>query len=364
MFDWYAATIDDDPTAIVEGLASWLGAEWRSSAGLHNYSAGAEIVRNGDVVARVLYGGNEDAPPNAFASGADTPAFVEAVRALWPRHRVTRVDAAYDFKEGEPWDRLLELCEKVAHQLPDGTPRKRPIVTSTVGDWRTEGSPRGRTFYVGSQQSPVFARLYEKGKQMRGAFPDQAEKYSPGWVRLELEVKPQKQAKWDYATLSPEEVWGAAKWARQLHGDVFGGELVAAPVTFVRPADDARAWTYLLKQYGPLLLRRFDLARAGDPDASLEALWAGIGLDLGRALMGGDAAGGERFDEASVADVLASYERRRGTPADAPWEGERIGPDTSPSVRFNVHERARIVADAERARRESDAAYRQGPDDL
>lgn len=363
-FDWYAATIDDDPTTIAEALASWLGGSWRTTRGMRNYSAGAEIVRDGDVIARMLYGGNGDAPPNAWASGADTPPFVEAVRALWPRHRVTRVDSAYDFKVGEPWAKLLGLCEHVARHLPDGTERKRPLALDTRGDWRTEGSPKGRTLYVGSMQSPVFARLYEKGKQMRGAFPDQADKYSAGWVRLELQVEPQKAAKWEYATLSPEEVWGAAKWARQLHGDVFGSELAASPVTYVRPADDARAWMYLLKQYGPLLRRRFDLAREKTPDATLEALWAGIGLDLGRALLGGAGDDGERFDEANVADVLAGYERREQTPDDAVWEGERIGPDTSPGVRFNVHERARIVVDAERARAASDALYRQGPDDL
>ena len=367
-FDWYTATIDEDPTVVVEGLASWLDGGWRSAPGLNGYSAGAEIVRNGDVIARVSYGGNNGAAPSAWASGADTAAFVECVRSLWPRHKVTRVDAAYDFKGHEPWPLLLEMCQNVAKFLPSGEERKRHLSLDTLGDWLVEGSPKGRTLYLGSRQSSVFARLYEKGKQMRGAFPDQADKFYPGWVRLELEVKPQKRAGYDFATLSPAEVWGAAAWARQLHADVFGSELEAAPVTFVRPSDDARAWTYLLKQYGPMLRRRIDVAQAAEPDADPAKLWAALGLELGAALGAGDP---ERVSEVAAqpdaAAIRDRVERRRRlaeTDGPAPFDGERIGPDTRPDVRFNVHERARIASDVERARVEADAAYRWGPEDL
>src|SRR5690606_24476732 len=185
---------------------------------------------------------------------------------------------AYDFKNGEPWERLIDMGRDVAKRLPDGTERKRPLTLETAGDWITEGSPKGRTLYVGSRQSSAFVRIYEKGKQLRGAHPDQAEKYSPGWVRVEFEVKPQKQAGWEFATRSPIEVWGAAAWSRQLHKAMFGGDLEPAPVTYERAPDDERAWRFMLKQYGPLLRRRYDLAREAMPDAKAEALWQQIGL--------------------------------------------------------------------------------------
>src|SRR5690606_35963730 len=111
-----------------------------------------------------------------------------------------------------------------------------------------EGFPGGRTLYVGSMQSPVMARLYEKGKQMRAAFPDQAAKYPPGWVRLELQVRPQKAARYEVAALEPAAIWGTAKWARSLHARVFGGGLEAVRMENRRPADDERAWRAMVRQ--------------------------------------------------------------------------------------------------------------------
>ncbi|QEO10016.1 replication initiation factor domain-containing protein [Protaetiibacter larvae] len=293
-FDWYAASIDENPLVVIESLAGWLGADYRRSRGLHGYTAGAEIVRDGNVIARVVYGGNEEAWPHAWASGEDTPPFVAAVRALWPDHGVTRVDAAYDFKTGAPWQRLYDMCVNVADHLPNGDRRGRPLKLATIGDWlrEAEGHPDGRTLYIGSMKSPVLARLYEKGKQLRKAFPDQADKYNPGWVRLELQVRPQKQARYDVARLSPEEVWGTALWAKQLHADVFASDLSQVGMGHNRPRDDERAWSFFLRQYGKMLTRRFEtevarLERAGHVVATAEdrdLIWRQIGSDIGRAL--------------------------------------------------------------------------------
>jgi len=292
-FDWYAATIDDDPTHVVESLAGWLGATWRYAKGMHGYTAGAELHRDGNLVARVIYGGNEDAAPHAWASGEDAAPFAAAVRALWPEHRVSRVDVAYDFREGEPWDVLYTAAVDVADHLEDGTMRAKRIKLATIGDWlrADEGYPDGRTLYIGSMKSPVMARLYEKGKQMRKLLPDQADKFPPGWVRLELQVRPKKQARYDLAKLSPLAIWGTSKWARQLHARVMGQELAAVPVEQRQAADDDRAWYYLLKQYGPLLRRMVDLeeeriTRDGgylEPGAR-GVLWADLGRRLGSAL--------------------------------------------------------------------------------
>jgi hypothetical protein len=253
---------------------------------------------------------------------------------------VTRVDAAYDFKVGEPWSRLYELAVQVADHLPSGEKRERRISLTTIGDWLREdlGHPDGRTLYIGSMKSPVLARLYEKGKQMRRAFPDQADKYPSGWVRLELQVRPQKAARYAVAKLSVDELWGSSAWARQLHSAVFESELAKVVIAYQRPQDDARAWSFFLRQYGPMLRRRFDLAAAASPDLAPDELWRQIGSEIGHDLAEGEQA--EGVEEATADDVRAKVAARRSAPQDAPYEGDRIGPDDHPGQHIDVGARA------------------------
>jgi len=288
VFDWYSATIDDDPFEVIRVLEGNLHAVERRVHGRRNYPEGAQLVREGNVVATVYYGGS-NGNPNAFASGEDAIRFAEVVRHHWPspQHYVTRADVAYDFKEGKPWDELYELCVATADAA-------RPRLSlATEGDWvrAEEDFPGGRTLYVGSRKSAVFSRLYEKGKQLRAAFPDQLDKFPLDWVRLELEVKPEHDARLIVAGLDPVDVWGTSKWATSLHAAVFDSGLSPVPMQKWRQPDDARAWSYLLQQYGPLLRRKVaaELARLEDAGhvvrgADAESVWRELGSELGAAL--------------------------------------------------------------------------------
>jgi hypothetical protein len=284
VFDWYAATIPDIPDRAHAVLAARLGAELRPAKGLHGYSMGTDFTRDGDVIAKMIWGGEQS--PHAWASGSDAREFAQVVREEWPDHYVTRVDVAYDFLEGEPWAALYESCITTADYLDTGEPRERPLRVATLGDWvrADEGYPGGRTLYVGSMKSPVLARLYEKGKQMRALFPDQVDKYPEGWVRLELQVRPSGDARKELAKKSPAEFWGTARWARSLHGRVFSSQLEAVLLAEHRAPDDERAWQFMLRQYGPMLKRRVqELARDGS-QAELRAAWLAIGVELGQRL--------------------------------------------------------------------------------
>ncbi|WP_235605818.1 replication initiation factor domain-containing protein, partial [Rhodanobacter thiooxydans] len=77
------------------------------------------------------------------------------------------------------------------------------------GDW--DMPELGRTQYLGASSSAVRARLYEKGKQ-----PEFRHLSRFDLCRLEIQVRPAKDAKDAYSKLSALEVWGASKWTRQL----------------------------------------------------------------------------------------------------------------------------------------------------
>jgi hypothetical protein len=231
----------------------------------------------------MIFGGGQS--PHVWSSGADARDLARVLRVHLPDHYVTRVDVAYDFDQGSPWSELYAACVTEADYLDSGVKRARPLKLVTAGDWvrEAEGFPGGRTLYVGSMKSPVMARLYEKGKQMRALFPDQVEKFDEGWVRLELQVRPQDDARYEVAKLDPHEIWGVARWARSLHSRVFSSDLEGVRMAVHRPADDERAFRFMLRQYGPLLRRTIDLQGLEGSEARLEA-YAELGRRLGRAL--------------------------------------------------------------------------------
>tara|TARA_R110001592_G_scaffold340362_1_gene628483 strand:+ start:1443 stop:2561 length:1119 start_codon:yes stop_codon:yes gene_type:complete len=86
--------------------------------------------------------------------------------------RITRVDVAADFHEGEVT--YLDAIE--AYQSGLFTSRGRPPKSKLINDM---GSGEGCTFYVGSRLGGKLFRAYEKGKQL-------GDKTSP-WNRFEVE---------------------------------------------------------------------------------------------------------------------------------------------------------------------------------
>lgn len=266
-FDFYGSTIRDSPDSVISSLADRLGASVTTGNGLNGFDHSNELRVDREVVTRVLHGGVNPFP-YAFASGQHTDDFVPIVRGLWPdRHSVSRADAAEDFDQGDAWDLLLRECLAMAED--------RSLAIDQQGDWiRGE---TGRTFYVGSRKSPSHVRLYEKGKQMRGlaATPEEAEKISRGWVRLELQVRPVKEGKWAAATAAPEELWGYSRWTKDLAVRCLEMDVDRFDMNPWRAgSSDGRAWAFMLRQYGPLMLRMEE--RLGSWEAVSAAMWGAL----------------------------------------------------------------------------------------
>lgn len=247
-FDAYSATIQADGPSVVATLAERLEAvPTGTGKGLHGYTECIELRTDQGVACRVLVGGS-NSWPHAYVQGEPTAEFVTAVRSAFPdRHWVTRADSAEDFDAPDAWDLLLDQCLGMAQE--------RGLRIDQQGDWIT--GEYGRTFYVGSRKSPVFTRLYEKGKQQRSlaATPAAAASISPDWVRLEMQVRPEKQARYQAATATPQDLWGYSPWGKLLAERCFGLEVPRVEMHAWREGDDRRAIAWMLRQYGPHLER-------------------------------------------------------------------------------------------------------------
>jgi hypothetical protein len=270
-FDYYAATISAPPLEVVNVLLDKLGADdFKQSKGLHGYQAKFDLVdREHQVMARVL-GGGTNPNPNAWAEGDRTSKFVDVVREVWPKqHRVTRFDTCLDFDAPGAFERLLPLVMTVQQ---DHAISWRPVGFPPEGV--ELGPDTGRTVYLGSPKSPVMVRFYEKGKQLRSKGGPEVDAISRDWVRLEVQARPHKEMKIYAASKKPEDVWRFSRWSKDLAERVLEVDLPKLDTNFRTPTDDARAFFYLIQQYGPLLKRLKDK----------EGTWANVGHRIGRAI--------------------------------------------------------------------------------
>lgn len=190
--------------------------------------------------ASVMSGGRQGDRVMLEVKGERTPEVVEALRARFS-HRCTRVDACADFDAPRAFERLYRACNQVK--------KAHKIIGGKVGDWE-DFPEKGRTLYLGAKSSTTRLRLYEKGKQPEYEFLDR-----PNWARVEVQVRPAKEAKTEYASLTPLEVWGASRWSRDIAAAVLMEHVDPHPAgtTYRRTERDA-ALHWMMKQYGPHLV--------------------------------------------------------------------------------------------------------------
>lgn len=247
-FDAYVATARGVEPHQLESLLFFPGDTLKQGKGHHSFAEQFWVEDDsGTRVSSVQWGGRQGDRIMVEVKGERTPRTVEAFRQLAPDHRCTRVDSCADWDDQGAFERLLGpvLRAKKEHRLY-GEQR---------GDW--EDHPElGRTYKLGAASSPVQARLYEKGKQ-----PEYRHLGRDGWTRLEVQVRPQKDAKTEYATISASDVWGANKWTRQLAAELLLQHVDPHPPGTVRKLTDRdRALRFMVKQYGPTLAAEaFDL---------------------------------------------------------------------------------------------------------
>lgn len=286
-FDWYQATIEEDPSRALEVIAK-LGHAAEPADGIarkHRYSQGWQINHNErGTVAVVLAGGNGD-KPHAYATSDNTDAFVDLVRNEWPdRHLVTRMDAAEDFNDATAYDRLRRVALRVAkaHRL------SFPSISDQLNP------DAGRTQYIGSPSSDYRGRLYEKGLEQLAkhrewfakAYPQfnpmpvervtceaTGKSYRPeDWIRLEVQCRPDGEvARRAAAAATPQQAWGFTTWSHDLARQAFKLDLERVYYRQHKVSTDEQALRWMVKQYsGPLARLCADL---GD--------WKAVGLQLG-----------------------------------------------------------------------------------
>lgn len=242
-FDAYSATSRAAKPEIFLGMLWKPGFQVREGRGFHGFerrlSVKSEETR--EEVGAVSFGGTHDDLVMVEAKGVWTPDLVQRIRQEVPEHNCTRVDSCHDIDVPGAWDELLAVMVDVK--------ANHRIKGYKFGDW-DDFPEDGRTLMLGATSSPVRVRMYEKGKQ-----PEYRHACRENWVRVEAQVRPQKDAKQAYSRLSASEVWGAAKYTREIAARVFSLDAGVFPAGGVKKENDLeRRLHWLTEQYAPTLL--------------------------------------------------------------------------------------------------------------
>ena len=231
----------------------------------HGYHGFGERVSftdaTGTEVGSVSWGGKHDGNHGQRTmievKGEQSPRVVEALRSRFP-HRATRLDSCADFDAPGAFESLLGACMTVK--------RAHRLIGERQGDWE-DFPERGRTQYLGSRQSTTRLRLYEKGKQ-----PQYLHLARPDWVRAEIQVRPAKEAKTVFSTVSALDTWGASAWSRQLAARILLDHVDPHPAgTTWRKTSLEQRLEWICRQAGPTLIEL--LSEVGT--------WQCVGLTLG-----------------------------------------------------------------------------------
>jgi hypothetical protein len=254
-FDGYTATTTEaEPGQLVALLTeSGFADAFKQGRGFHTFAERISCLGvDGLEIGSVSYGGKIQGDRCMIeAKGDCTPKVVEALRSLYP-HRPSRLDSAIDWDRPSAFDELLGHLVKAKADFDLWGERR--------GDW--EKPEEGRTQYLGAVTSAVRARLYEWGKHPKNRWLE-----TPNKVRLELQIRPTKDARDAYAALTPLECWGASKWTRQLAAEILGTVLDPHPPGTVRKRTSGEiALRFMCRQYGARML---DLAIALDSNAAM-----------------------------------------------------------------------------------------------
>lgn len=268
-FDWYQATIPAPVDDVLEACFALGGqVQLRHTKGMQGYGTATLLEDEGGTLGRVMHGGTHVHPHAIFTSDA-AQAGAELIRARFPEHMVTRLDAREDFGDAGAFDRILPALLSAAE--------RHRVRVDTRGDHLLR--KEARTVYLGAPSSAVRNRLYDKAAELRAKFaadPVKLAAVPEHLTRMEAQVRPQHQlARQAFARIEPMAVMGCSAWLREVWQQIAGLEL--EPVQVGKPwrqSDDDRAYAYLLSQYGGLLRRlQNDLG-------SWECLGLQIGHDL------------------------------------------------------------------------------------
>lgn len=243
-FDAYSATTKEAGRDDLVNLLWTRGDEVRSGRGFHTFGERHAIIDpSGEQVGAVMTGGRQGDRAMIEVKGERTPAVVEALRERYG-HRCTRLDTCADYDRPGAFEELLAPVLRVKDEFR--------IYGERRGDW--DQPELGRTVYLGAPSSAIRFRLYEKGKQ-----PELRHLNQPDRVRAELQIRPTKEARDVYASVSASDAWGASRWTRALAGELLGQMLDPVPPgTVWKPTKREQALRWMVRQYGAHLVSLAD----------------------------------------------------------------------------------------------------------
>lgn len=248
-FDAYTATTTaakrDDLGQVFFDVLGLGNFKLKLGRGFHTFAERLSFnaIEGGEVGA-IQWGGRQGDRVMLEVKGEHSPSVVEKLRERYA-HRVTRVDACADFDAPGAFQRLYKACRTVK--------KAHGIVGGKFGDWE-DFPEKGRTLYLGARSSVTRARLYEKGLQ-----PEYQHLNKPNWVRLEVQVRPAGDAKFEYSKFSPLDVWGASRWSRDIAAQVLKEHIDPHPAgTVYRLSERENALRWMCKQYGAHLVSLAD----------------------------------------------------------------------------------------------------------
>lgn len=268
-FDWYQVTFfaDVDPMQVLETAHIYFSIPG-DDAQFHivnpevkQYKRGVNAFVSGNKLFHFCIGGSGGDRPHIRATGSSAHKVYEWLQKDWAGcFGVARADVCLDSTELGMFHTLNEDAKRFSFD--------RGVKTSMVGDWDNPPAVGdGKTRYLGSMKSQAFARIYEKGLQLKA---------NPHWVRLEFEIRPNKSAdKRSAGAFSPLEFIHSVAWCSSFFSGFMRSYGDSADYlklgTVWTPTRVERSLIACMKQYGRSL---DDLA------ASLPAGWADVGLAL------------------------------------------------------------------------------------
>jgi len=191
--DWLAFSFTpaegerDSIAQLLAQLASLLGLPCISAVckgrGWNGYTTRHDLTDGKDVSLGLIASGGKrqrgtihvELNAHACALVNDFQAFAAWGESL--QARITRVDLAHDDLEGQIFtmEKMVDWYRQGEFNCGGRQPSHK-----VAGDWFVEGSPSGRTLYIGKRVNGKMLRIYEKGKEL-------GDTTSP-WVRVELEI--------------------------------------------------------------------------------------------------------------------------------------------------------------------------------
>jgi hypothetical protein len=189
-----------------------LGAVIETGQPINGYAIAFNLVRDGEQIMRALAGGTGSAAGSTLLQAENTAQEVyPLIQELFPRHGVSRLDAAEDYRGEGVYARLESMLTEVC--------TRNKVAMSPFGEGHirpdgTRDATKGRSWYCGSKNSPVRIVLYEKGlQQLALGIPA-----DPTWTRLEVRIRPSSKMKHiiGASNLQPSELFGMSRWTSEV----------------------------------------------------------------------------------------------------------------------------------------------------